>query len=443
MRSANLPLSTEPIAVAPSHHFGVDRGARLDRARGRQLRALDQPLEIERLGAVRVGRAVDAASHHHFDARRCPGHRHRLLEDRDHAVLAACRLLVVVVHIRLGVAHQRRIVGELLRRHRVELFLSQAEAVLDRVAACGDRVLLPLAAEDVARRLLVEAMGFIDQRLQHRQRIGHDVAHLARRRERIGTRRIELDPIRALADLIAHRRACLIGRRHDRGGERIVRPRIRCTGPDDPARRHLHPRSVDQALVEGVPHIDVGIAVAVARHVAQRGETRAQIGLRVLDRDHRRHLARDAVLGVVEDVRMGVDQPRQHRLARQVDDLGACGNPHLRGGPDLADALAVDQHHLVGQHLAGVAVEQAAGADRDRARRFGTFQRAAVDPETRLRTCAPPGHARPDLRALADPACRDGAEDRRRCHQCLPDAHLILPIVSRVAAYVWIARPRT
>ena len=51
--------------------------------------------------------------------------------------------------------------------------------MLDGVAAGDDGVLLPLAAEDVAGRLLAEAMRLVDQRLQDRQRIGHLVLRLA------------------------------------------------------------------------------------------------------------------------------------------------------------------------------------------------------------------------------------------------------------------------
>ena len=37
-----------------------------------------------------------------------------------------------------------------------------------------------------------------------------------------------------------------------------------------------------------------------------------------------------------------------------------------RFGPDVRDALALQYHHLFRQHPAGLAVEQAAGANRDR-----------------------------------------------------------------------------
>ena len=102
-------------------------------------------------------------------------HRDGLLEDRDHPVLAAGVLVVVVVHVRLGVALQRRVVGEALRDHHVGLLLIEAEGVLDGVAAGDDGVLLPLAAVDVAAGLLAEAMRLVDQRLQHRHRIGQHV----------------------------------------------------------------------------------------------------------------------------------------------------------------------------------------------------------------------------------------------------------------------------
>ena len=52
--------------------------------------------------------------------------------------------------------------------------------MLDRVAACHDRVLLPFTAEDMARRLFPEPMRLVDERLQDRERIGQLVVRLAR-----------------------------------------------------------------------------------------------------------------------------------------------------------------------------------------------------------------------------------------------------------------------
>jgi hypothetical protein len=43
--------------------------------------------------------------------------------------------------------------------------------------------------------------------------------------------------------------------------------------------------------------------------------------------------------------------------------MRVAGNSDLRRGSDFRYALVADQHHLIGQHLAGPAVEQTAGAN--------------------------------------------------------------------------------
>ena len=77
---------------------------------------LHQRLKLEPLRPVNEGRAIDSAAHHHFDALCRRRHRHGLLENRNHPVLAAGVFRVVIVHVRLGVAHERRIVIKPFRR---------------------------------------------------------------------------------------------------------------------------------------------------------------------------------------------------------------------------------------------------------------------------------------------------------------------------------------
>ena len=82
--------------------------------------------------------------------------------------------------------------------------------MFDGVAACGDRILEPLASEHVASRLAAEPMRLIDQGLQYRQWIRRHVLRLAGGTERIGTAREQLDPIRTAVGVLAHRRPCLL-----------------------------------------------------------------------------------------------------------------------------------------------------------------------------------------------------------------------------------------
>ena len=99
--------------------------------------------------------------------------------------------------------------------------LGQAVAVLDGVAAGSDAVLQTLATEGVAGRLLARAMGLVHQRLQHGQRIRQDVLRFASGVEGIAAGRIELDPVHAPVDVLAHGRARFLGRANDDAGERI------------------------------------------------------------------------------------------------------------------------------------------------------------------------------------------------------------------------------
>ncbi len=95
--------------------------------------------------------------------------------------------------------------------------------MLDGVAAGDDGVLLPLAAIDVAAGLVAEAMGLVDQRLQHRHRIGQNVLGLAGRAERIGAGREQLDPIGAVLDVLADRGARFFDRAHHDARQRVLR----------------------------------------------------------------------------------------------------------------------------------------------------------------------------------------------------------------------------
>jgi hypothetical protein len=179
----------------------------------------------------------------------------------------------------------------------------------------------------------------------------------------IGAAGIELDPIDAALDVLAHRRARIVLRVHPRAHQRIRgRGCGGCATPGNGAARYLEPRTIDAALVDGVADVDVGVAVAVRAHVARRGEARVQVGLQVMDRNEGRGLPRHAGLGIVEHVGVGVDQAGQDGGLAEIDHARIRRNPDLRLRADLGDALAREQHDLIGPELAAPAVEQTAGA---------------------------------------------------------------------------------
>ncbi len=101
--------------------------------------------------------------------------------------------------------------------------------------------------------------------------------------------------------------------------------------------------------------------------------------------------------GGVEHVRVRVDQAGQHGGLAEIDHLRVRRDLHLRLGPDIGDALALQHHHLVGQHLAALAVEQAAGADRHHAGGRCALKGATFRPEARLCSGSSPGSGRSPL----------------------------------------------
>ena len=66
----------------------------------------------------------------------------------------------------------------------------------------------------------------------------------------------------------------------------------------------------------------------------------------------------------VRQVKVAVNQARQHRGPAQVDHFRAGRDGHTGGWADTRDALALDEHHLVRQHPARNRIKQLARADR-------------------------------------------------------------------------------
>ena len=64
-------------------------------------------------------------------------------------------------------------------------------------------------------------------------------------------------------------------------------------------------------------------------------------------------------------MRVAVDQSRKHSGIAEVDHLRASRNFDLSRRPNIDDALALDDHNLIGQQLAGLAVNQISCAQRN------------------------------------------------------------------------------
>ena len=260
---------------------------------------------------MRVCRAVYTASQHDLEPRGCGGHGAGLREDGDDAVLAAGVLRIGIVHVRLGVANDGRVVKEMLLDHHVHLRLIETEAMLDRVAAGDDRILLTFPAVHVTAGFLPQPVRLVDERLQHRQRIRHLILILPVRRKRITSGREQLDPVGAAGDLLLHGGPRLFNRSYDGARQWIGRTRgiRRLRAPHNAERRDLVSRTVEASFVDCVANLDVAVPIAVRAHVTSRGESGTEIGQRVLHGHQHGGLGRALRGPLVEHVRMRIDQP--------------------------------------------------------------------------------------------------------------------------------------
>ena len=122
-------------------------------------------------------------------------------------------------------------------------------------------------------------------------------------------------------------------------------------------------------MIDGVAHVHIAVAFAVGAQIAHGGKAGAQIGLRFFQGEERPGFVRGghALAGGerVIDMRMAVDQAGQDRCVAQVNHFGSGGNLDAIGGADAGDAVAADEHDLVGEIGARLRVKETAGADHE------------------------------------------------------------------------------
>ena len=136
-------------------------------------------------------------------------------------------------------------------------------------------------------------------------------------------------------------------------------------------------------------------------------------------------------------MRMRVDQAGQDRGLAQVNDSSSRRNLDLTLRSDIRDSLAQKKHNLVRQHLAVLAVKQAARADRDNFGRRRTFIGANVRwPHARPRTRPPPWSLFPrSLRGLSPKPVRhtqhaEHRHEQRFASHTKPPAEILTSIVA-------------
>jgi hypothetical protein len=243
--------------------------------------------------------------------------------------------------------------------------------VLDGVHARADRGLDAGCAVRMHCHFAARHVRFVDQRLHFLGRVLLRAGRVALGEDAAGA--AELDDVDAVlhvaANCFAHTRDAIrdaIGGVVEFRREHVV---VAVPAGDAERRsRDQHARAWNLAVVDSVAHRDV--AVALGTDVTNRGdpgEQRAPGKGRALQRESRyRHAIAEErrQRRVGRDVRMSVDQPRQHRVRAQVDDFRPRRNRDGIRRANGLDAIAAHHDHLIGDDLAVLHVYDASGADR-------------------------------------------------------------------------------
>ena len=264
--------------------------------------------------------------------------------------------------------------------HQRDGFGVENRAVLDRCHAGPHRRLDPGGAVRVCRDPAVELRRGLDDRAHLVFGVLLHAGGIGQRQDAAG--RADLDDVGAVFHRIAHRVADFLDAvRHADFHSAFVAQRFRLQpvrlvavpaanaegnpGGDNP--RPLNPARIDRIAQRDV-------AKARAADDAYGREARLQRLLRVRrtqERELARHLGETAVLPVaIADrvtcqMHVRIDEPGEHRLARQIDDGRARGHLHVR--TDGGDPIALHQDHRVFHGRRACAVYQRARSNsRDR-----------------------------------------------------------------------------
>src|SRR6185312_4515524 len=196
---------------------------------------------------------------------------------------------------------------------------------------------------------------------------------------------VNLDPVRAVAGLVAHRRDHLghaghrnAALRNRHVGAEAHRTRTVAILGDRRARCDEQMRTGNHAVIDRLLHLHVGVTRALGAEVTQCGEARHQRVAHVVDRFDgaiRQRLLQHLiipqrlVIRMQEDVRVRVDQPRQQRGAGQVDGLRIRRQLDRIARPDRGDLVAFHQHRPARVRRFAARVEHAVGGEQVYARR--------------------------------------------------------------------------
>ena len=196
---------------------------------------------------------------------------------------------------------------------------------------------------------------------------------------------VDLDPVGARGDLVAHGDAHAV---HPVGllgalghvPARVEARRAVAARGDDGARRGQHARSLDQAQIDRVAQGDVGEAGALGAEVTDRREAGFERRARGHDAPDGAQLERllehlvvprRLVVGVQQQVRVQVDQPRDEVLVVEREPARRGGHGDLPRRCDRLDASAAHEHDAVLEPAAPVRSQHVGPREQQRLPRFG------------------------------------------------------------------------
>ena len=269
----------------------------------------------------------------------------------------------------------------------VEERVGHPVAVLDGTDAGAERRRDAVRSDSVGRGAPADAVRLVHDRPRLVVGEVHPAVQHAVGGEVIAAVRVVLDPVGPVGRLLAHGETRAVHAVHRLDAVRHLDLPVAAHDRVHPRRRHgargdEEARPRDLAAVDGALDVHVGVHRPFGLEIAQRGEAVLQGEARVARRENRavgdrlvqelRVVRLGGGIALQQEVRVRVDEARQHRHLREIDDLRVLRlRLHLGQRTDGADAVTVDEDADVGLYLVGAAVDEATGLDQGRLRPRG------------------------------------------------------------------------
>ena len=139
------------------------------------------------------------------------------------------------------------------------------------------------------------------------------------------------------------------------GPESISTFRLKFCSKYRPCRHQA--RTLDAAAVDFLFQVGIGVVTTVRSLCDERGVA----GFQTLSGAVERLLP--LIAFAIGEVDVPIDKPRQHGCLAQVDHLGTSRNLHTSRWSDICNAVAPDEHHLIGKIGSRLRIEHPAGSN--------------------------------------------------------------------------------